>query len=438
MASKFFTLAVFVKLPPPVGTCAGMRPFVVTALLFTACFSPIPEAQTSLVPVTVERVSTDAGVDAGVRVPAAPITAVVDALMANPRAATSEDEPFVSSCRGDDFLKNVARPPGCTGSCLCTVGSDRSAVVLDDSAEGFSVIGADARRVAWVRQSRGTRSVMVSDLSGAPRQLVTNLPSSAFVVFDGDDALVVETIAGGQRGNTRIVRYPAGQPESMRRVVLEARGQVLDERRVAVDAAGRVWAATNDGLWRSSARGEAGTGAEVPLVNGPNGGRVNAFTLLPSGLAFVAVENEVWLSDGDDRLEHFATLPESVQALATFGSGFVAIAASQVFVLEGAGPIRRVLTRNPASPYQTTEPALAVAGRQVLISTLCLSWSSYPGYDTAVLDLDAGSARWWWQVYPSQFEVPAFPVARANVGSNTWSSVELRRSARGFVTTQLP
>lgn len=254
-------------------------------------------------------------------------------------------------------------------------------------------------------------------------------------MFDGDDALVVETIAGGQRGSTRIVRYPAGQPESMRRVVLEAAGQVNDERRVAVDAAGRVWAATSDGLWRSSPRDGDGPAVQVALVNEA---RVNAFALLPSGLAFVAVENEVWLSDGDARLEHVATLPESAQALAAFGSGFVAIAASQVFVLEGAGPIRRVLTRNPASPYQTTEPALVVAGRQVLISTLCLSWSSYPGYDTAVLDLDTGSARWWWQVYSSQFEVPAFPVARANVDGNTWSSVELRRSSRGFVTTQLP
>lgn len=415
-----------------------MRPFIVTGLLFTACYSPIPQAQTSLVPVEVIR-SADAGVDAGLQRPAAPITTVVDALLTNPRAATSEDEPFVSSCRGDDFLKNVSRPAGCTGSCLFAVRPDRSAVVLDDSGEGFSVIGADARRVAWVRQTRGARSVMLSGTAdGVARPLVTSLPSSAFVTFDGEDVLLVETIAGGERGATRITRYPAGQPESMRRVVLELTGQVRDEGRVAVDTDGRVWAVTGDGLWRSLPRDVVGAGAQVPLVNGPNGGRVNAFALLPSGLALVAIENEVWLSDGAARLEHFATLPESVQALAAFGTGFVAIAASQVFVLEGAGPIRRILTRNPASPYQTTEAAVAVSGRQVLISTLCLSWSSYPGYDTAVLEPDTGSARWWWQVYPSQFEVPAFPVSRANVGSNTWSSVELRRSSLGFVTTQLP
>ncbi len=424
------------KLLPPSGTCHRMRTIAFVGLLLTACYSPIPEAHTSLVAVIVARAVPDAGVDAGVRVPAAPVTTVVDALMTNPLAATSEDEPFVSSCRGDDFLKNVARPAGCRGSCLFAVRRDRSAVVLDDTGEGFSVIGADARRVAWVRQTGGARSVMLSGDADGVRPLVTSLPSSAFVVFDGEDVLLVETVAAG---GTRITRYPAGQPESMRRVVLDVKGQVRDERRVAVDAAGRVWVVTNEGsVWRSAPRDVVSSGAQVPLVNGPNGGRVNAFALLPSGLALVAIENEVWLSDGAARLEHLATLPESVQAIAAFGTGFVAIAASQVFMLEGAGPIRRILTRNPASPYQTTEAALVVSGRQVLISTLCLSWSSYPGYDTAVLDPDAGSARWWWQVYPSQFDVPAFPVSRANVDSNSWASIELRRSSLGFVTTQLP
>jgi hypothetical protein len=185
---------------------------------------------------------------------------------------------------------------------------------------------------------------------------------------------------------------------------------------------------------------ETGNASEVPLEPDT---APTAFALLPGGSALVATGREVWLTsppESAQRLDHLATFPErsNLQAIAPFGTGFVAIASSEVFILEGAGPIRRVLGRTEASPYASTEAALVVSGRKVLISTLCLSWSSYPGYDVAVLDPDAKTAQWWWQAYPSQWDVPAFPVSRANVGSNHWSSVEVHRAGSGFVTTSLP
>ena len=116
-----------------------------------------------------------------------------------------------------------------------------------------------------------------------------------------------------------------------------------------------------------------------------------------------------------------------------------AVANSSVFVLYGAGPIRRILGRSDVSAYGTTEAAIAVSGRRIFVNTLCLSWSSYPGYDTAVLEPDAAqpTARWWWNVYASQHDLPVIPKARVNVGGNTWSSVELIRGPDGFVTTSL-
>jgi hypothetical protein len=427
-------------------------------LAFTACFTPIPEADTRLGSVVVMprgRGPVDGGlsspVDAGLpamRSPGPPVTTVVERLIPNPPAAVSDGSgtPLTGGCRGDAYRAAVQRPAECAGrQCLFVVGADRRARVLDSGHDGYSVLGASDTHVAWVRQAGRARSLMVSS-GGAPRQVVTALGGAAFVRFDGADVLVVESVSAGGSGSTRVTRYADGQPESLRQVVLEAQGTgpAASPDRVAIDATGRVWVLTDLGLFRSAPRGQPSMTSQVPLVGGPSGARPSAFTLLPSGLALVALANELWLTDGTAaRLDHVATLPPAarVTAVAPWRSGFAAIASSSVFVHDGSGPIVRVLGRNPASPYSTTEPALKVTPEgRLLVSTLCLSWSSYPGYDVAVLDLspDGDSARWWWEVFPSQFDVPAFPVERANVSGNEWNSVELHRTATGFVTSSLP
>ncbi len=313
--------------------------------------------------------------------------------------------------------------------------------VLDLGTAGFQVVATSATRTAWLRQNGQTRVLMVGDGVTAPRQVASLVSGAPTVAFDGDDLLLVEAVSSSDTPWTRVTRYADGQPESSRRLVMEVPGTVRQQRLVAVHpATGRVWALTSVGLFFSPPRTETGNASEVPLEPGTV---PTAFALLPGGSALIAMGREVWLTSppGSARgLDHLATFPErsNIQAIAPFGRGFVAIASSEVFVLEGAGPIRRVLGRTDASPYASTEPALVVSGRKVLISTLCLSWSSYPGYDVAVLDPDAKTAQWWWQAYPSQWDVPAFPVTRANVGSNSWSSVEVHRAGSGFVTTSLP
>lgn len=428
----------------------GMRlAILVTCSALTACFTPLPEADTSLLTVARARGPVDGGApvlaDAGQPMASAPVTTVVDRLLPNPVAAVwdGSDTPVVGGCRGDAYRSGVERPSACgSGQCLVAIGADRRARVLDSGHDGYSVLGTSETHVAWVRQVGRARAVMVSS-GGAPRQVVTSLASSAFARFDGADLLLVETVSAGVGGDTRITRYADGQPESRRVVVLEARGSLSwQPERVAVDAVGRVWALTDVGLFRSSPRGEPASTTQVPLVNGPGGAKPSAFSLTAAGLALVALSNELWLSDGTpSRLEHLATLPPGarISAVVPWLSGFAAVASSEVYAYGGGGgPIMRVLGRNDASPYSTTEGAVSVtSGGRLLVNTLCLSWSSYPGYDVAVIDLspDQASVRWWWEAFPSQFEVPAFPVPRANVSGNTWSSVELHRTAMGFVTS---
>ncbi|MDP3504261.1 MAG: hypothetical protein Q8S33_28235 [Myxococcales bacterium] len=425
-----------------------MKTITFSFLALTACFSPIPQTETTLRPVSVLAPETlDAGV-VSVRpelaVPATPVTDVIDALAPNPPATISDgsDQPMPVNCRGDDYLRDVRKPQQCVDTgCLVSIGSDRQPRVLDLGTAGFQVVATSATRTAWIRQNGQTSVLMVGDGVTAPRRVASMVSASATVLFDGDDVLLVEAVSSSDTTWTRITRYADGQPESSRRLVMEVPGRVRQPRLVAVHpATGRVWALTSVGLFFSAPRMETGNASEVPLD--PDAAPT-AFALLPGGSALVATGREVWLTsppESAQRLDHLATFPErsNLQAIAPFGAGFVAIASSEVFVLEGAGPIRRVLGRTEASPYASTEPALVVSGRKVLISTLCLSWSSYPGYDVAVLDPDAKTAQWWWQAYPSQWEVPAFPVARANVGSNNWSSVEVHRAGSGFVTTSLP
>lgn len=426
-----------------------MRLAFLPLVLTAACFTPLPEADTSLSPVLFSAAPRHA-VDAGrpqAMAPSVPVTTVVDDLLLNPPAAVSDSSgaPLIGGCRGDAHRAGVSRPPECAGrQCVVVIGSDGRTRVLDSGHDGYSVLSTSDTRVAWVRQTGRTRALMVSS-GDAPRQVVSALPSSAVVRFDGADVLVVEAVASGAGSDTRVTRYLDGQPESTRQLVLEARGAVSSRSEpVSVDGDGRVWVLTDVGLFRSAPRGQPFSTTQVPLVSGPSGARPTAFALTRQGLALVGLGNEVWLTDGTAaRLDHLATLPEGVQvgAIAPWLSGFAAVAAGQVFVLGGSGPITRVLGRNPASPYSTTEPAVSVTPEgRLLVSTLCLSWSSYPGYDVAVLELspDGGSARWWWEVFASQFEVPAFPVARANVSGDQWSSVELHRTAMGFVTSSLP
>ncbi|MDP1922520.1 MAG: hypothetical protein Q8L14_40135 [Myxococcales bacterium] len=425
-----------------------MKAFAVSFLALTACFSPIPQAETTLRPVSV---LAPEPMDAGavharpeLAIPATPITDVVDALAPNPPATISDgsDQPMAVNCRGDDYLRDVRRPQQCVDTgCLVSIGSDRQPRVLDLGTAGFQVVATSATRTAWVRQNGQTRVLMVGDGMAAPKQVGSMVSGAATVLFDGDDVLLIEAVSSSDTQWTRITRYAEGQPESSRRLVMEVPGSVRQPRLVAVHpATGRVWALTSVGLFFSAPRTETGAASEVPLdrTTAPT-----AFALLPGGSALVAMGSAVWLTSPPDsaaRLDHLATFPERsvIQAIAPYGTGFVAIASSEVFILEGAGPIRRVLGRSEASPYSSTEPALVVSGRKVLISTLCLSWSSYPGYDVAVLDPDTKTAQWWWQAYPSQWDVPAFPVTRANVGSNSWSSVEVHRAGSGFVTTSLP
>ncbi|MBL8919636.1 MAG: hypothetical protein JNJ54_12285 [Myxococcaceae bacterium] len=424
------------------------------ALALTACFTPIPEADTGLTTVVVKpgRGPGDGGLaaepgDAGHPFRAPPVTTTVDRLVPNPTAAVSDGSttPLVGGCRGDAYRAGVQRPPECVGrQCLFVIGNDGRVRVLDSGHEGYTVLGTSDSHVAWTRQVGRLRSLMVSS-GGAPRQVATSTTGAVFVRFDGADLLLVETMGTGGGGSTRVTRYADGQAESLRQVVLEAPGaRSSSPERVAVDAAGRVWLLTDVGLFRSAPRGQPTSTTQVPLVGGPSGARPSAFALLPSGLALVALANELWLTDGTaSRLDQVATLPSGapVMAVAPWRSGFAAVAGAEVFVHDGSGPIVRVLGRNPASPYSTTEPALSVTREgRLLVSTLCLSWSSYPGYDVAVLDLspDGDSARWWWEVFPSQFDVPAFPVARANVRGDEWTSVELHRTSLGFVTSLLP
>jgi len=443
-----------VKLSDDARTSTTMRVLTLSMTVacagLAACFSPIPQAETTLLPVSkLGTGPTDAGQPTRpeIPVPATPITTVVDALAPNPPATISDgsEQPMAVNCRGDDYLRDVRRPQQCVDTgCLFSIGSDRQPRVLDLGTAGFQVVATSPTRTAWLRQNGQTRVLMTGDGVSAPRQVASLVSSAPSVIFDGDDLLLVEAVSSSQTPWTRITRYADGLPESSRRVVMEVPGSVWQPRMVATHpSTGRVWALTSAGLFFSPPRSETGNASEVALVRNPTPAAPTAFALLPSGSALVAMGNEVWLAGAPEaaqRLEHLATFPERsvIQAIAPYGSGFVVVASSEVFVLEGAGPIRRVLGRTEASPYASTEPALAVSGRKVLISTLCLSWSSYPGYDVAVLDPDAKTAQWWWQAYPSQWDVPAFPVNRANVGSNTWMSVEVHRARSGFVTTSLP
>ncbi|MCU0700935.1 MAG: hypothetical protein MUC96_30885 [Myxococcaceae bacterium] len=431
-------------------------------LSLAACFvapeeplTPGPSEPTTPLNPT-QPAAPDAGpgtpVDAGVTpmVPPTPITAVVDALAPNPPAiATDTDQRDIDGgCRGDAYQRGLRRPAECApgaGPCLGVVGRDGAMRVLDRGQSVWTV-GADGDRVAWLR-SEGPgrrRTLLVATGTAAPRELTTNEEGLVEVRFDGEDVLVVVSVSSGGRGRTTITRYVGGQgrPQSVYEApgTTQYRGSGDGEGQLQLDATtGRLWVLTSDGLFRTAPRGQTG-GAAVPVVNGPRGSSVSAFALAPGGLAFVAVENEVWLSDGTlARLDHVASLPPtaSISAIAPFGTGFAAVASGSVYVLEGAGPIRRILGRSDVSPYGTTEGAIAVSGRRIFVNTLCLSWSSYPGYDIAVLEPDAAqpTARWWWDVYGSQHDLPAIPSSRVNVSGNSWSSVELVRGLGGFVTT---
>lgn len=435
------------------GTWVGMRRFLLLSLCCTACFVPPTEGRPLPVPempapVTPVPPAVDAGTTPTPIVPPAPITTVVDALAMNPPAiATETSEMSIDGgCRGNAFLAGARRSAACgTGACLQVVGRDGSVRVVDQGeGTSFWPAGADARRLAWVRGDSRRRSLLVAEGASAPRVVTTFSEGLTEVRFDGDDVLVVRSVSSGASARTSVWRYPAGQPESAGQQLFEAPGSIQFGRaaQVQVDASsGRLWLLTTAGLFRSAPRGQVG-GGPVPIVNGPRGGTVSAFALTGQGLALVAVDNEVWLSDGTMmRLDHLASLPaqSSIGALAPFGTGFAAVANSSVFVLDGAGPIRRILGRSDVSAYGTTEEAIAVSGRRIFVNTLCLSWSSYPGYDTAVLEPDAAqpTARWWWNVYASQHDLPVIPKARVNVGGNTLSSVELIRGPDGFVTTSL-
>ncbi|MDX2012199.1 MAG: hypothetical protein SFW67_18535 [Myxococcaceae bacterium] len=437
-----------------------MRLFTTLVFLsLTACFvapeEPLsPEPTTPVMSVNpTQPAAPDAGpLDAGVLpiVPPTPITAVIDALAPNPPAiATDTDERDIDGgCRGDAYRMGLRRPAECTpgsGPCLGVVGRDGALRVLDRGAN-TTVVGADGDRVAWLRSERAgpRRALLVATATSTPRELMTIDEGLVEVRFDGNDVLVVVSVFSGGRGRTTVMRSVGGQgrPQDIYEAPgsTQYRGSGQGEGQLQLDATtGRLWLLTSEGLFRTAPRGQTG-GASVPVPNGPNGTGVSAFALTPSGLAFVAVENEVWLSDGTmARLDHFASLPpgSGISAIAAFGSGFAAVSGSSVFVLDGAGPIRRILGRSDVSPYGTTEAAIAVSGRRIFVNTLCISWSSYPGYDIAVLEPDGAqpTARWWWDVYGSQHDLPAIPSSRVNVSGNSWSSVELLRGLGGFVTT---
>lgn len=422
-----------------------MRTLPLACLALTACYSPLPSADTGLAPISVARGPADAGTSSR---PALrpPVTTVVDARAPNPPAAITEpDAPISGGCRGDDFLRGVTTPPACDGApCVATIAADRSVQVLDASpSAAFTVLATSPTRVVWLRRTATSRTVLAAAANEPARVVVTQVEGDARVLFDREDLLLLERVSAGDSAVTRVTRYPAGRPESAREHVMEFPRAVLPNEgalAVAPDSGG-VWALTPQALYRSPARGQGGRGLEVPLPTVAGSARPTAMALTPSGRALVGVGNEVWLTDGTvEGLQHLATLPEgaSIGALAPWSDGFAAVVSGEVVVLEGQGPIRRVLGTTTASPYRSTESGLVVSGRQLLVSTLCLSWSSYPGYDVAVVDPDARQARWWWDAYPSQWAIPAFPVSRANVSGNQWVSVTVQRTGAGFVVTSLP
>ncbi|MCA2980011.1 MAG: hypothetical protein INH41_23385 [Myxococcaceae bacterium] len=416
---------------------------------------PGPDAGRPTAPDDGGAVAGDAGApvepDAGGLPPPAPVTTVVDALAVNPPAATSQADgtPIDGGCRGDAFLLGARRPTECAvGPCLGIIGRDGTTRVFERSPS-VSVIGAEAQRLAWVR-SENRRLTLFTQRGAAPATVVATLGEGLGqlqALFDGDDVVVVRSVVAGASARTSVTRFFAGQPESAAQLAYEGPGRIersrdtLGRGEPQLDlSTGRVWVLTTGGLFRTAPRGQTG-GAAVPLPPGAQVADVGAFALAGRGLALVAIGSQVWRTDGTAALlEHLASLPDAtrITAIAPYGTGFAATAAGSVFVLDGAGPIRRVLGRTNVSPYATTESAIAVEGRRVFVNTLCLSWSSYPGYDVAVIEPDVAQpvARWWWEVYGSQHDLPVIPSSRVNVSGDQWVSVELVRANGGFVTSR--
>lgn len=426
----------------------------ILAMVFAGCFSPIQSADTNLVPVV--RGAADAGssrldagsgggasgidagggsaIDAGpssdgglltssgIVIPPAPITTIVDVSAPNPELAFVESSQTTldGGCRGDDFLRGVAKPV-CSGrQCLVSIDSSRLARVIA-SGDGFSVKASTPSRLAYVRSERPSRLVISDGMA-----TLGELPISGQVEvrFDGNEP-VLFAMSRSQvtvsRGTLAIATIP---------------GQLSTQVPPVVDQNGRAWVVTDAGLFRTAPRD--GTGfATVRLIGAPT--TLSTFAPLAGGQVLLGLGSSVWLSDGENdlvELAHFGEL--RVSAVKQYRTGFAAIVSGEVYYSEAGSPLRKVLSRHPNNPYATTEDALEVHERMLLVSTACISWSSYPGYDVAVIDPQFSSAAWWWDVYASQFEVPAFPVSRANVAGPTWGSVEVRRGPLGFITSMAP
>lgn len=428
------------------------------AVLLSACFSPIPEAESELLPVskvgggstaggsvigtgggsaggTQSMAGGTAAVGGGsaggsaqspVIIPATPETRVVDRLAPNPPAAwvESSETSIDGGCRGDDFLRGVA-PVRCNGStCIVHIGPGRVATVL---GEGNAVVATSETLVAWTRSTTNRMMLVIGGLNAAPREFVlaSGNNSNRKYAFDGDDLLVLSSA----NMTNELTRYSATSVTTVGTAPGAASYNELE-----VDADGRVWFITSQGLYRSRPRGEAGIDV-VPTLGLP--ANLRAVAPVGRGSALVAHGSDVWLTDGAQGLVQLASLPSErfISAIRGWSTGFAAIAGAEVYVSDGTGPIRRVLGRSDVSPYQSTEGAISVVGRKVLVNTLCISWSSYPGYDVAVLDVDSSAAQWWWEAFPSQFDVPALPKPTANIAGPTWQGVTRYRMGTGLVTS---
>ncbi len=304
------------------------------------------------------------------------------------------------------------------------IGRGGLATILDSHQPGLQLYAVEGSKTVY---RRNPSTLTVVDGVGPPMTLGT-VPAltqgQRFVKVDGSDVLITNETGSGNAERTIVTRYPAAS------MVMEAPGRA--QRIPQVDAAGRVWILTSRGLFRSEPR--AAPAVAIPVT--PVAGMLpTAFHVLPSGSALVATQNVVTFVSPAGTSTPYATLPatSSISAIAAWQGGFAAIAGSDAFVSTPAGPVRRVLTQNPLSSFRSHEPFLATSAGNLFVSTLCMSWSGYPAYDTAVVDPSAGTVSWWWNSYATQHDVPVFPTSSANVSGDVWESVPTMRSTAGFI-----
>jgi hypothetical protein len=364
--------------------------------------------------------------------PLQPITQSIDAILTSPPAVESDTPAVNAGCRGNAYLAGVTAPPQCLGQkCLTAVNRNGVVTLLDTHSQPIRVLGVKGSKVVY---RRDPNTLMIVDVSGSPVMLGTLptaslQPTSTSATIDGSDVLVSFETRSANIDRTLVMRYPSGT------TILDAPGMRRSDHQV--DGSGRVWIRTSQGVFRSAPRGAPSLTTSIPSPSGvgtPYGG---SFHVLPSGNALLAEDNKVWLTLSTGASTLFATLPNNttgIRAIAPWQGGFVAIAGNDVFVTTGTGPLRRVLIQNMLSSYFSHENWVSASGANIYLNTLCHSISSYPGYDTAIINPNTGTALWWWQMYTSQHDIPVLPAPSSTI---TGGFLDVRaptlRSTAGFI-----